>query len=222
MNQNHDKDAPENCLSDRERFDIIQNTGEVKKRTDDKIGKDNDAENLIQVTMASILYAVRIEQKRKRAEHDHDKAQGCKRRGIGNEDLSDLGFSEHPYRSHEHAPAKILHVKGRVINDSQRDTEQNGGDCSKQNKEGNVRRYAIFIVDGFPDRGRIAAVDWIDQAGIVGGVGRKLNAKLLPGVLIRGRAKDIPAGGILSRKPRVLRAVLLPKLTINIKGYVLQ
>ena len=158
-------------LSHRECLNVVGNIGSSQNRADCKIQQGDPAYNVVKPAVNSMLHTVCIKQKWDWSKEDHNEAQGAQGRGIGNEQLADFGLAQHPDRTHNHAPAKILHVKACVVHKSKHKAEKNGSQACEQEEKSHVGGKPVTAEDQLPDVGFVSTENLVHNTGIVGGVG---------------------------------------------------
>ena len=86
---------------------------------------------MIDLPVSSLLHTINIEHDWDRADHHNKEAHIRQNRSIGNKQLTQLRFSQHPHGSQEHAPSQVLQIKSRLIynikhqTDDQHDQSEN-------------------------------------------------------------------------------------------------
>ena len=132
--------------------------------------------------MQPFLETVRKKQDRERTQKDHNEAQRSESGSVGDQELTELGLTQHPDCAHNHAPSKIFHVKSCMIDQSQSETEQDRDDSGKQDKKSNVGFQSVSAENIYPDICLVSAVNRIDNSGVIGGVSGQFNTELFAGI----------------------------------------
>ena len=206
----------------RHGFDIICDTCSSEDRTDCKVYHCDASKTDIKSVMQTFLETVRKKQDRERTQKDHNEAQRSESGSVGDQELTELGFTQHPDGAHNHAPSKIFRVKSCMIDQSQSETEQDRDDSGKQDKKSNVGFQSVSAENIYPDICLVSAVNRIDNSGVIGGVGGQFNTELFAGIGSINRAENITAGGVFAHKPCFMRGVAGPEVVPYIKIHILQ
>ena len=106
---------------------------------------------MIDLPVPSLLHTVNIEQDRNRADHHNEEAHIRQNRSIGNKQLAQLRFSQHPHCSQEHAPSQVLQIKSRLIYNIKHQTDDQHDQSGKQHGAGDQSYHKIAVEHICPD-----------------------------------------------------------------------
>ena len=106
---------------------------------------------MIDLPVPSLLHTVNIEHDRNRAEHHNEEAHIRQNRSIGNKQLAQLRFSQHPHCSQDHAPSQVLQIKSCLVYNIEHQTDDQHDQSGKQHSAGNQSYHKIAAKYIAPD-----------------------------------------------------------------------
>ena len=106
---------------------------------------------MIDLPVSSLLHTVNIEQDRNRADHHNKEAHIRQNRSIGNKQLAQLRFSQHPHCSQDHAPSQVLEIKSRLVYNIEHQTDDQHDQSGKQHRTGDQSYHKIAVKHIGPD-----------------------------------------------------------------------
>ena len=106
---------------------------------------------MIDLPVPSLLYTVNIEQDWNRAEHHSEEAHIRQNRSIGNKQLAQLRFSQHPHCSQDHAPSEVFQIDPDLIYNIKHQTDDQHDQPGKQHGAGDQSYHKIAVEHICPD-----------------------------------------------------------------------